>query len=77
MNIRGQGSKLSPYWERTQKSKKKFRQKTSSLGYGNWNIKQDEIRDAPLINISSSSRRQMALMYKGVELYSIEKKPRF
>ena len=35
------------------------------------------IRDAPLINISSSNRRQMALMYKGVELYDIEKRQHF
>ena len=31
------------------------------------------IRDAPLINISSSIRRQMALMYKWAEIYGIEK----
>ena len=31
------------------------------------------IRDAPLINISSSNRRQMALMYKGVEIYGIKR----
>ena len=35
------------------------------------------IRDAPLINISSSSRRQMALMHKGVEIYGTEKRHDF
>ena len=35
------------------------------------------IRNAPLINISSSNRRQMALMYKGVEIYGIEKRQDF
>ena len=36
-----------------------------------------KIRDAPLINISSTNRRQMALMHEGVEIYGIEKRQGF